>query len=217
MTGVTVDGAWFGGEPWARVLRRGRGDLVLVPDGAEPALPLDAGRWSGRADADDLTALRDVTGPVLDVGCGPGRMVRAAIEAGLSATGLDVSRAAVRHCRRRGLPVLQRSVFDPVPREGRWGTVLLLDGNVGIGGDPAALLARCRELLRGDGAVVAEVHADPDRDAAFTGRVVGAGASSAPFRWSQTGERALLRAATGFEPEHAWTAGGRRLLRLRAR
>ena len=33
-------------------------------------------------------------------------------------------------------------MFEPLPGEGRWGTVLLLDGNVGIGGDPVALLER---------------------------------------------------------------------------
>ena len=31
---------------------------------------------------------------------------------------------------------MQRSVFDRLPDEGRWGSALLLDGNVGIGGDP---------------------------------------------------------------------------------
>ena len=41
-------------------------------------------------------------------------------------------------------PALRRSVFDPLPGEGRWGIVLLLDGNVGIGGDPVALLRRRR-------------------------------------------------------------------------
>lgn len=216
MTTLPVGGGWFGAggaEPWARVLRRGHGDLTLVPEGVEPAQSLDVARWSAGADDTDLEALESLSGPVLDVGCGPGRMVRAALDAGLAASGIDVSRAAVRHCRRRGLPVLERSVFDPLPREGAWGAVLLLDGNVGIGGDVAALLARCRALLRPGGAVVVEVHADPERDVAFTGRVVGAGASSAPFRWSQAGEHALLRAATGFEVERVWTRGERRFVR----
>ena len=50
---------------------------------------------------------------------------------------------------RLGGPALRRSVFDPLPGEGRWGTALLLDGNIGIGGDPRALLAPdWRELRR---------------------------------------------------------------------
>ena len=41
----------------------------------------------------------------------------------------------------RGATVLQRDIFGPLPGEGRWGTALLFDGNVGIGGDPAASYA----------------------------------------------------------------------------
>ena len=41
-----------------------------------------------------------------------------------------------------GGPALVRSVFETLPGEGRWDTVLLMDGNIGIGGDPAALLGR---------------------------------------------------------------------------
>ena len=41
---------------------------------------------------------------------------------------------------RRGGAALRRDVFAPLPGEGRWYTALLADGNVGIGGDPVALL-----------------------------------------------------------------------------
>ena len=34
-----------------------------------------------------------------------------------------------------------------MPGEGAWDTVLLADGNIGIGGDPAALLRRCAQML----------------------------------------------------------------------
>jgi hypothetical protein len=53
--------------------------------------------------------------------------------------------------------VLQRDVFAPLPDEGGWGTALLFDGNVGIGGDPGRLLARCRQLTGTRGRVVVEV------------------------------------------------------------
>ena len=46
----------------------------------------------------------------------------------------------------RGAPALCRSVFDPLPAEGRWAAVLALDGNIGIGGDPVAFLDRMRHL-----------------------------------------------------------------------
>ena len=96
-----------------------------------------AERWADDPDAADLTTLIGLAGPVLDIGCGPGRMVRAALDAGLAALGVDVSAAAVAHCRDAGLPVLHRSVFDRMPHEGRWWGALLLDGNIGIGGDVA--------------------------------------------------------------------------------
>ena len=51
---------------------------------------------------------------------------------------------------RRGVTFLERSVFDRVPGAGRWRTALLLDGNIGIGGDPVALL-RGSSSSSGDG------------------------------------------------------------------
>jgi hypothetical protein len=53
--------------------------------------------------------------------------------------------------------VLLRDVFDHVPGTGRWATVLLADGNIGIGGDPAALLRRVRELLAPSGHALVEI------------------------------------------------------------
>ena len=94
--------------------------------------------------------------PVLDVGCGPGRIVAALAAEGRIALGVDPSPAAIAEAARRA-PRAAPSVFDPLPGERRWGTVLLLDGNVGIGGDPVALLARAAWLLRPGGVVVAEV------------------------------------------------------------
>ena len=63
----------------------------------------------------------------------------------------------MRLARGGGATALCRSVFDPAPGEGGWDTVLLADGNVGIGGDPAALLARCRDLIGATGRVLVEL------------------------------------------------------------
>ena len=48
-------------------------------------------------------------------------------------------------------------MFGDVPCAGRWRTALLLDGNVGIGGAPVALLRRTRELLAPGGAALVEL------------------------------------------------------------
>ena len=64
--------------------------------------PLPLRRWLAPADAADLLALEPVVPPVLDVGCGPGRLLAALAAQGRAATGIDISPVAVRLARRRG-------------------------------------------------------------------------------------------------------------------
>jgi len=134
--------------------------LVLrAEDGT--ALPLDPDRWHAEPSVDEEAFLATMAPPVLDVGCGPGRLVLGLARRGAVALGVDPAPAAVALARNRGAAVLQRSVFDPLPGQGRWRTILLADGNIGIGGDPARLLRRCHDLLATDGTVVVEVEAPP--------------------------------------------------------
>ena len=71
------------------------------------------------------------------------------------------------------------SLWSQVPRAGTWRTILLLDGNIGIGGAPILLLRRAGELLAAGGAIVVEVdppgapHASRPRPAGGAGRRVG--------------------------------------------
>jgi SAM-dependent methyltransferase len=120
-----------------------------------PVLNLET--WSRAANHDERQLVAAVRGPVLDVGCGPGRMVAALRAIGTEAHGIDAAPAAAAHARALGVEIVTQSIFDPLPQEGRWRTVLLLDGNVGIGGDPVALLTRVRELLHRRGVVLVEV------------------------------------------------------------
>jgi SAM-dependent methyltransferase len=159
---------------------------TLVTDRGE-RLALAVDRWHTEADDVERALLASVPDPVLDIGCGPGRIVAALATDGRIALGVDPSPAAIAAAARRGVPALRRSVFDPLPGERRWGTVLLLDGNVGIGGDPVALLARAASLLRPGGVVVAEVEAPGTETGARTARVESAAGTGPWFPWARVG------------------------------
>jgi len=130
--------------------------LVLRDDEGCP-LPLEPSRWHRPSAPVERELLGQIDGPVLDVGCGPGRVLDALGRQGVVALGVDPAPGAAALARSRGVAVLQRSVFDRLPGERRWGTVLLLDGNIGIGGDPVRLLRRCADLVRPRGQVLVEV------------------------------------------------------------
>ncbi|GAA2050126.1 class I SAM-dependent methyltransferase [Leifsonia soli] len=211
-TGPSAEFGRGGAEPYELAIRAGRGLLALVArDGSiEDAVPLDVSAYLAAATDGERDVLGLTVGPVLDIGCGPARLVRAAIESGRIALGIDVSPAAIQHARSAGLPVLHRSVFDPLPAEGTWGAVALFDGNVGIGGDPIALLTRGSELLRPGGRMIVETHTDPERDAVFLAQLVHpAGARSAWFPWAEVGARVASEIAgdLGMEATTVTVAG----------
>ncbi|MEO5843065.1 MAG: methyltransferase domain-containing protein [Acidimicrobiales bacterium] len=118
---------------------------------------LDLHTWARPADHIDRSVLWGIPGPVLEVGCGPGRLVAALAEAGIPALGIDIAPLAIELAERRGAPMMERSIFDRVPGEGRWPTVLLLDGSIGIGGNPTMLLRRVRQVLAPRGLALVEV------------------------------------------------------------
>lgn len=218
-TGIpSHDGTWSA-DPYAQALRTGQGPLFLRrSDGWLLLLELE--RWCAAADAADLEVLRRCEGAVLDVGCGPGRLVAALGARGRRVLGIDVSEAAVARTVALGGQALRRSVFESLPGEGRWGTALLIDGNVGIGGDPQALLDRMSQLLAPGGLLIAETVTDPDIDERVQVRVTDArGATGNPFPWARLGSPALLRHAprTDWAPVDQWTAGGRSFVSLRRR
>jgi len=173
---------------------------------------LDLPRWSAPAAGADGALLDRCTGPVLDLGCGPGRLMRALAARGLECLGVDVAPVAVALARTGGVAVLQASVFDPVLDDSRWSTVLLADGNVGIGGDPAALLARCRGLLLDGGQVLVEL--DPPGCPTRTVRVrveTLLGRSSSWFPWAHVGvdDVDAVAAAAGLGRSETWHMGSR--------
>ncbi|MFJ6581127.1 methyltransferase domain-containing protein [Streptomyces sp. NPDC091368] len=205
-------------DPYADALRAGQGPLYLRRrDGR--LLPLDVERWCAEPDAADATVLSRCTGPVLDIGCGPGRLVAALAGLGHAALGVDVTPEAVARTVRAGGSALCRSVFDPLPREGGWGTVLLIDGNIGIGGDPAALLRRSAALAAPGGSLLVEV-ATADVDERVEVHVEdGTGGRGTPFWWARLGTRALCAAAraAGWTPYDTWETTDRHFVHLTRR
>lgn len=196
--------------PYESALRT-RGPLGLRTDDGR-VVALDVVRWLAEADHSDDSVLTRVRGPVLDVGCGPGRFVSSLNRRGIAALGVDIAETAVALTRGQGLPALLRSVFSELPGEGRWPTVLLMDGNIGIGGDPLRLLERIRSLLAPGGTLIVET--DPDRAAddllevRFTegGQAVGP-----PFDWANVGRDALTCYAErcDYEIGELWSSEGR--------
>jgi SAM-dependent methyltransferase len=166
-------------------------DAVVLRAEDGRLLPLEPSRWHGQATAGELRLLARLPGPVLDVGCGPGRIVEGLSRLGVAAMGVDTAPGAVALTRRRGCAVVQRSVFAPLPGEGRWAAVLLIDGNVGIGGDPVRLLRRCRSLMCSTGVVVAEVEAPGCGWRTCRARLERADEMGPWFEWSVVGADAI--------------------------
>jgi SAM-dependent methyltransferase len=167
--------------------------------------------WAGRADDVDRRVLDRARPPVLDIGCGPARHTLALAERGHVALGIDITDAAVSFARHRGAPVLRRGVFDAVPAVGRWRSALLLDGNLGIGGDPVTLLRRVRQLVAARGIVLVETGPPSRRRPAITAHLVVGGRRGPSFRWAYVAADDLDAVATaaGLTVASAWCDRGR--------
>lgn len=175
------------------------------------------GQWVSSADDADRDLLARAEGTVLDAGCGPGRLVAELAAQGRDAVGIDTSRAAITLTRALGAAAVRRSIFQPVPGEGGWDTVLLADGNIGIGGDPVRLLARAGRILRPGGHVLAEVAPPEVRTRSYRLRLDVDGRLTGPFDWAVVGVAGLgeLAARAGFALIRLDVAAGRWFARLR--
>jgi SAM-dependent methyltransferase len=152
-------------------------ELVLETDdgGTGPALhpewffrSFDRWEWWDRK----LLALVE-HGPVLDLGAGAGRASVYLQERGLPVTAVDASPGAVEVCRRRGVGDVRLGEVNDPPADQRWAGVLLLCGNLGLGGSwegNRRLLARLAELAA-PGAVLVGDSVTPDGPARVVLRI----------------------------------------------
>jgi len=203
-----AEGMGMIGELYERALAGLEHPVVEHPDGNATALA--AQRWL-RATPGDDSLLGRCNGPTLDVGAGPGRLTVALAERGVPALAIDVAPYAVGLARCGGALALQRDVFGYLPGTGRWATVLLADGNIGIGGDPAILLRRSRSLLKPGGAIVAEVEPPGAQLRREQVRLRTSDQTGAWFPWAWVGvdQIGALADSTALQVAHVWADAGR--------
>jgi SAM-dependent methyltransferase len=89
-------------------------------------------------------------GAVLDLGAGAGRAGLYLQERGLHVTAVEASPGAAHVCRRRGVADVRLGDLNDPPADLPWAAVLLLCGNLGLGGSwegNRRLLTRLAELV----------------------------------------------------------------------
>jgi SAM-dependent methyltransferase len=189
---------------------------VCVRFGDGRRLPLAIGRYLAAADTVDRALLSGVRGPVLDVGCGPGRHLHALAGRGVFALGVDLSPVAVDLARGRGGRAIVGDVFEELPGAGTWRTALLLDGNIGIGGEPERLLRRLHLLVATDGQVIVELAAPGSFSGRVRARLESRQDVSSWFAWAQVTPDQLgdVAAASGFSVNVVSRLGTRWFARL---
>jgi len=82
----------------------------------------------------EKNALDTLIGPVLDLGCGAGRVSLYLQEKGLEVTALDASPNSVEVCSRRGIQDVRLGDLRYPPKDKHWQSILLLCGNLGLAG-----------------------------------------------------------------------------------
>lgn len=196
------------GELYEHALAGRAQPVIEHADGSRIPLPVEG--WL-HATPGDKSLLDRCEGPTLDIGSGPGRLTVALAERGIPALGIDITPYAVGMARSSGALVLLRDVFGRVPGTGRWATVLLADGNIGIGGDPAALLSRAGELLAPHGQALVELGPPGTPLRREQVRLRHAGQVSDWFPWAYVGadDIAELAAEAGLDDVETWSVDDR--------
>lgn len=212
MLGHLYDQALGGQRCW---IRHEEGEVRLLPThrwlGSYVAADVSGDTVSGDTVSGDAVSGETVdevfdeavalmcNGPTIELGCGPGRLVARLVQRGVPALGIDRSAAAIHLAGRGGAPALLGDVFEALPGVGHWQTVLLVDGNIGLGGDPRRILGRAAELLGRRGCCVVEFDAQVIGIRSRWVRLESACDIGPWFRWASVGvdSAAMLAAQVG--------------------
>jgi len=131
------------GDAWGRALidhwhGRPVGQLDLEVDDGD-VVPAMHPEWFFRTEPDwepeERRLMALVTdGPVLDLGAGAGRTALHLQQHGMTVTAVESSPGAAEVCRERGVLDVRLGDLNDPPSDRHWMTVLLLCGNLGLGG-----------------------------------------------------------------------------------
>ncbi len=141
------------GDAWGAALLdhlEGRdGDMLVLELEEGVGVPALDAEWFFRSEPEwepeERELLAAVTaGPVLDLGAGAGRAALHLQGRGLEVVAVENSPGAAEVCRRRGVRDVRTTDLNDPPTDRAWRAVLLLCGNIGLGGSWEGI----RRLLR---------------------------------------------------------------------
>jgi 2-polyprenyl-3-methyl-5-hydroxy-6-metoxy-1,4-benzoquinol methylase len=101
--------------------------------------------------------LKHVSGRILDIGCGPGRIMKFLQEQGLDVLGFDMDSAVVQLCKERGIKNVFVESYDNMEHFGVFDTILLLNRTICTAGTPEAvksLLQKCHACCSHNGILI---------------------------------------------------------------
>lgn len=145
---------FFRGQGGYEIVERDDGHIDI--SGGPAAYFAPFAKWGSH----EKSAMRHVTGRVLDVGCGAGRVALHLQQKGHRVTGIDASPLAVKVSRLRGMKDARVLPLARVgPSLGTFATVVMMGNNFGLFGSARQarrLLKRLHRMMPPDGRIIAE-------------------------------------------------------------
>jgi 2-polyprenyl-3-methyl-5-hydroxy-6-metoxy-1,4-benzoquinol methylase len=105
---------------------------------------------------DHLTFLKDLNGPLLDVGCGGGLLLTMLRERGVKGVGLDLSQSAVQAASKQGIPVVSASLTEAPFSPGTFRAITMFHVVEHVA-DPGRYLKAAHALLADGGRLIVQV------------------------------------------------------------